>query len=204
MELNERIKACRQHAGLTQEQVAEALDVSRQAVTKWENGKSAPSTEKLFKLAELFGTTVDMLLTDEEKPRYEKNRRRYLTIKMILFTVVWYILVFLVGFAAENFVWVEHKYLILWLLSSGVFPISFAVNIAFILIGWNRVALSLDVSCLLGLLAGEIFGPNPEGASMGFGHYGWAIWIGVTMAGLVFGLLWEVWQARKKVNDTEA
>ena len=66
MQLNERIKACRQRCGLTQEQVAEALDVSRQAVTKWENGTSAPSTQNLFKLAQLFGTTVDFLVADEK------------------------------------------------------------------------------------------------------------------------------------------
>ena len=53
MELHDRIKQCRQNVGLTQEQVAEAMNVSRQAVTKWENGKSAPSTENLFKLASL-------------------------------------------------------------------------------------------------------------------------------------------------------
>ena len=197
MELCERIKACRQHAGLTQEQVAEAMDVSRQAVTKWENGKSAPSTENLFKLAELFGTTVDMLLTEGEKPKYEKSRRRYKTIRLVLISVVCYLIVLLLGFSIENLGIVD-KYLILWLLSSGVFPISFAVNLAFIFIGWNRTALTLDAACLIGLLAGEIFGPNPEGASMGFGHYGWAIWICVMIVGLVLGLLWEVWIAYKK------
>jgi DNA-binding XRE family transcriptional regulator len=66
MELYERIKTCRQRCGLTQEQVAEAMNVSRQAVTKWENGSSAPSTQNLFKLAQLFGTTVDFLAQDEK------------------------------------------------------------------------------------------------------------------------------------------
>ena len=73
MQLCERIKACRQRCGMTQEQVAEALDVSRQAVTKWENGQSAPSTQNLFKLAELFGTTVDFL-TAEEQPTTPAQR----------------------------------------------------------------------------------------------------------------------------------
>ena len=73
MELNERIKSCRQRCGMTQEQVAEAMNVSRQAVTKWENGQSAPSTEKLFKLAELFGTTVDLLLNRTEDQTLEEK-----------------------------------------------------------------------------------------------------------------------------------
>ena len=73
MQLHERIKACRQRCGLTQEQVAEALDVSRQAVTKWENGQSAPSTQNLFKLAQLYGTTVDFLVADEKSTTPPQN-----------------------------------------------------------------------------------------------------------------------------------
>ena len=45
MSLGERIKALRRRAGLSQEQVAEQVGVSRQAVAKWEAGQSAPSTE---------------------------------------------------------------------------------------------------------------------------------------------------------------
>jgi len=67
MALGERIKTCRQSAGLSQEKLAELVGVSRQAVTKWEAGLSAPSTENLFRLAEILGTTVDFLLTEEEK-----------------------------------------------------------------------------------------------------------------------------------------
>ena len=63
----ERIKKLRQNAGMSQEKLAEMVGVSRQAVTKWEAGQSAPGTENLFRLAEVFGTTVDML-TQREKP----------------------------------------------------------------------------------------------------------------------------------------
>ena len=65
MALGERIRACRRNAGMSQEKVAELVGVSRQAVTKWEVNQSAPNTENLFKLAEIFGTTVDMLITPE-------------------------------------------------------------------------------------------------------------------------------------------
>lgn len=74
MTLGARIKECRQNAKLSQEKVAELVGVSRQAVTKWEAGQSAPSTENLFKLAEIFGTTVDLLTTSsgaEEKTKIE-------------------------------------------------------------------------------------------------------------------------------------
>ena len=60
--LGQRIREHRRRAGMSQEALARRMDVSRQAVTKWESGQSAPSTENLFRLAELFGTTVDLLL----------------------------------------------------------------------------------------------------------------------------------------------
>ena len=66
MMLGQRIKDCRQRCALTQEQLAEKMSVSRQAVTKWESGQSAPSTDNLFRLADIFGTTVDFLLTESE------------------------------------------------------------------------------------------------------------------------------------------
>lgn len=53
MSLGERIKALRRRAGLSQEQVAEQVGVSRQAVAKWEAGQSAPSTENLRKLVQV-------------------------------------------------------------------------------------------------------------------------------------------------------
>lgn len=66
MTLGERIKAYRQKAGMSQEKLAALAGVSRQAVTKWESDQSAPSTGNLFKLAEIFGTTVDLLLDSGE------------------------------------------------------------------------------------------------------------------------------------------
>ena len=75
MTLGERIKNQRTRAGLSQERVAELVGVSRQSVTKWESGQSAPSTENLFRLAEIFGTTVDMLLDiPDEKNEQSTNQ----------------------------------------------------------------------------------------------------------------------------------
>ena len=67
--LGEALKAWRTAAGFTQEYVAEAVGVSRQAVSKWENGASEPSTANLMALSKLYGLPVDELLrpagTDE-------------------------------------------------------------------------------------------------------------------------------------------
>lgn len=77
MTLGERIGAQRRRCGLSQERVAEQVGVSRQAVTKWESGQSMPSTENLFKLAELFGTTVDLLAAQPEEETTTPEQRAY-------------------------------------------------------------------------------------------------------------------------------
>lgn len=60
--LGEAIRDHRTHCGMTQEFVAENLGVSRQAVSKWENGTSDPSTSNLLALAKLFGISAEELL----------------------------------------------------------------------------------------------------------------------------------------------
>lgn len=62
--LGEVLKNRRTECKMTQEFVAESLGVSRQAVSKWESGKSAPSTTNLLALAELFGLTAEDLLKE--------------------------------------------------------------------------------------------------------------------------------------------
>ena len=60
--LGESLKEHRQRCGMTQEYVAEALGVSRQAVSKWETGAAEPSTSNLLALAKLYGVDAGELL----------------------------------------------------------------------------------------------------------------------------------------------
>ena len=60
--LGEVLKDHRTRCSMTQEFVAESLDVSRQAVSKWENGTADPSTTNLLKLAKLYGITPEELI----------------------------------------------------------------------------------------------------------------------------------------------
>ena len=64
MTLHDNLKAARKRMGLSQEMVAEQLDISRQAVTKWELGQSKPSARNLQALAELYQVSSEELLTD--------------------------------------------------------------------------------------------------------------------------------------------
>lgn len=68
MTLGEKIKEQRTAHGLSQETLAEAMGVSRQAVTKWEADQSAPSSEKLITLAKLFHISLDELIGNEVTP----------------------------------------------------------------------------------------------------------------------------------------
>lgn len=66
MNLSEKIQLCRKRAGLSQEALAEKLNVSRQAVSKWETGAAEPELSKLRALAAAFGVTADWLLSEED------------------------------------------------------------------------------------------------------------------------------------------
>ena len=64
--LSEVLKSHRISCNMTQEFVAESMGVSRQAVSKWENGTSDPSTSNLLKLAKLYGVSAEELLKEME------------------------------------------------------------------------------------------------------------------------------------------
>jgi transcriptional regulator with XRE-family HTH domain len=64
MSFSENLKAIRKEKGLSQEQLAELLDVSRQAVSKWEQEGGYPETEKAIQIAQKLGVSLDFLLLD--------------------------------------------------------------------------------------------------------------------------------------------
>ena len=66
MEFNEKLQELRKNKGLTQEELAEILFVSRTAISKWESGRGYPNIESLKAIAKLFSITVDELLSGEE------------------------------------------------------------------------------------------------------------------------------------------
>ena len=65
MTLGENLRALRKEAGLSQEEVAGQLYVSRQTISKWENNLAEPGVENLKALARLYGITLDQLLGEE-------------------------------------------------------------------------------------------------------------------------------------------
>lgn len=77
MTLGEKLQTLRRSRGLSQEQLAEILEVSRQAVSKWENGDSAPDLDRLRAICTYFGVTTDYLIWDEpeDAPRGAEEAR---------------------------------------------------------------------------------------------------------------------------------
>lgn len=71
MNLGENIKKLRKEKNLSQEQLAEMLNVSRQAVSKWESGKTYPDIDNLVLLRDIFNVTLDDLIINENKTKSE-------------------------------------------------------------------------------------------------------------------------------------
>ena len=100
MEFNEKLQELRKNKGLTQEELAEALYVSRTAISKWESGKSMPDSGIMLELCELLKINVNELLSGERimaeaydkraeenllamrREVEEKNRQIYLNLVM--------------------------------------------------------------------------------------------------------------------------
>lgn len=66
MKFHEKLQELRKNRGLTQEELAEALYVSRTAISKWESGRGMPSIESLKAISKFFAVTLDDLLSGEE------------------------------------------------------------------------------------------------------------------------------------------
>ena len=87
MELNEKIQELRRKRGMTQEELAQILHVSRTAISKWESGRGYPNIDSLKAIANYFSVTVDELLSGEELLSLvqEDTRQREVHFRDLLF-----------------------------------------------------------------------------------------------------------------------
>lgn len=113
MEIEKKLKEARTNAGLTQEQVAGKIMVSRQTISNWENGKSLPDIISVIRLSDLYQISLDELLKGDTKmkEKIEKdvktakdNKRLILTTAILLIAAaVIYLISTFVGGAFHDF-----------------------------------------------------------------------------------------------------
>lgn len=82
MTFGEKLYKLRKEKGLSQEALAEKLNTSRQAISKWENGQGYPETEKLLMIGNIFDVSVDYLLKDTVEPSNDKDSGYYVSKEM--------------------------------------------------------------------------------------------------------------------------
>lgn len=84
MTFGERLFELRKHANLTQEQLAELLEVSRQSVSKWEQDKAYPEMTRLIFLSDYFQVSLDYLMRGTEAPEQSEQPEQFKSEKSLL------------------------------------------------------------------------------------------------------------------------
>ena len=107
MEFNEKLQELRKSRGLTQDELAEKLYVSRTAISKWESGKGYPSIDSLKAISEFFSVSIDALLSSNEAIQIaaerEKNvERHFCDLVFGLLDICMALLLFLPFFASRK------------------------------------------------------------------------------------------------------
>ena len=217
MTLAEKILSLRTEKGMSQDSLAEKLEVSRQSVSKWETGQSTPDLDKIIKLADLFGVSVDELVREGERPQppeppqpqvvYVEREKRGLTPIQTLGVVmeITGVALAVIGImGAPLLIWAAAALVILGL------PLLLARKHPFLITGWLAVALSCLVLnpyvavCPWGLVGGLqrlylfITVPGIRYRSTVF-----AIAVGIVRGSLTLALMFFTWRAWKKKRSPE-
>jgi transcriptional regulator with XRE-family HTH domain len=174
MEFNKKLQEIRKQKGLTQEELARALYVSRTAISKWESGRGYPNIESLKAISKFFSVTVDDLLSTDEiltiaEENVKQKERCFCDIVCGILDVCMAFLYFLPFFSAKTPVGaVPYSLLSLVVVPSYLKISYFAIVTAMIAAGILTLALQncqqvfwlkckTKISLLLGVLAVLIF-----------------------------------------------
>ena len=90
MNIGKRLKDARIESGYTQEQVAEQLDVSRQTISSWENGRTFPDIGSVVSLSDIYDVSLDVLIKGDEKmlEHLEESTNIVKSNKKLLFAII--------------------------------------------------------------------------------------------------------------------
>lgn len=138
----------RKIAGLTQAELAEKLNYSDKAVSKWERGESVPDLYVLKQLADFYGITIDSMIGDPnlERPKMTKDKKRFRYIIAVCSTM----LVWLVAICAFSFVdiiipTITHT----WLSFIYALPVTFIVLLILMAVWKKKVTTAVMISFLV-------------------------------------------------------
>ena len=168
MEFGEKLQTLRKRQGLTQEELSEALFVSRTAVSKWESGRGYPNIQSLKEIARFFSVTVDELLSSEEvlflaeeDSRQKESRIRELVFSLFDISVLMFLFLPLFGQQSQEIIevvslislveislWLRVLYFAFVIITAlwGVFTLSMqSINISLLLRVRRKVSLLLSI-----------------------------------------------------------
>lgn len=144
MDFSDKILSLRKNRGLTQEQLAEKLNVSRQSVSKWESGQAIPELETIVALCRVFDITTDYLLKPSEmdelsiKTEMLEKQQQQLLIReqryKRIFTCIMYSLGIYLFFFAVYFI--GHFYFEIW--NPSVIFAEFLIATAIVIFVWIK------------------------------------------------------------------
>ena len=102
--MKERINLLRKKMGLSQEELANKIGVSRQAVSKWESGQSMPDLDKIIALSDLFGVSTDYILKGTDVS-YDEGTLNAETTKKIMISgaIIFALLTLIIAFSLNRF-----------------------------------------------------------------------------------------------------
>lgn len=187
------IAMLRQKEGLTQLELAEKLNYSDKAVSKWERGESMPDVSVLVELCELFGVSLDMLVRDVEPAQSEKAEQPAApTYRRGVISAVSVMLVWTIAVAVFVMLSLLSKNTRMhWMVFIYALPVSMIVWLVFNSI-WFRPRLNyLIVSCLMWSILLSI-----HLSLLAFGIDIWMIYL-LGIPGQLIILLWSVMRKRK-------
>ncbi len=168
MEFGEKLQTLRKRRGLTQEELSEALFVSRTAVSKWESGRGYPNIQSLKEIARFFSVTVDELLSSEEvlilaeeDSRQKESRIRELVFSLFDISVLMFLFLPLFGQQSQEIIeevslislveislWLRVLYFAFVIITAlwGVFTLSMqSINVSLLLRVRCKVSLLLSI-----------------------------------------------------------
>lgn len=141
MHFSEKLLTLRKASNLTQEQLAEKLDVSRQSISKWESGQATPELEKIVAISTIFDVTTDYLLKSSEiddlsvktemlqkqqQMMLDREQKKHQFFECVMYVLAVYLIFFAVYFIGHFHFWE-------WVANPSVFFAGFLIATAIVI-----------------------------------------------------------------------